>query len=71
VAEFKAAVDKLIRDLRASERMPGVEHIFMPGEQSHAKSAAQRKDGIALAPQLVQGLDRLAEQLDIPPLRTN
>ena len=71
VAEFKAAVDKLIRDLRASERLPGVEHIFMPGEQSHAKSVAQKKEGIALAPLLVQGLDRLAEQLDIPPLRTN
>jgi LDH2 family malate/lactate/ureidoglycolate dehydrogenase len=71
VAEFKAAVDKLVRDLRDSERMPGVERIFMPGEQSHAKSVAQRKEGIALAPQLVQGLDRLAEQLDIPPLRTN
>ena len=71
VAEFKAAVDRLIRDLHASERMPGVERIFMPGEQSHAKSVAQRKDGIAIAPQLVQALDRLAEQLDIPPLRTN
>ena len=71
VAEFKAAVDKLVRDLRASERLPGVEHIFMPGEQSHAKSVAQKKEGIALAPLLVQGLDRLAEQLDIPPLRTN
>jgi len=71
VAEFKAAVDKLIRDLRGSERMPGVEHIFMPGEQSHAKSVAQRREGIAIAPQLVHNLDRLAEQLDIPALRTN
>ena len=71
VAEFKASVDKLIRDLRNSGRMPGVEHIFMPGEQSHAKSVRQRKDGIALAPSLMQTLDRMAEQLDIPPLRTN
>jgi LDH2 family malate/lactate/ureidoglycolate dehydrogenase len=71
VAQFKAAVDKLIRDLRGSERLPGVERIFMPGEQSHEKSLRQRKEGIAIAPQLVQTLDRLAEQLDIPPLRTN
>ena len=69
--ERPVSVDRLIRDLHASERMPGVERIFMPGEQSHAKSVAQRKDGIAIAPQLVQALDRLAEQLDIPPLRTN
>ena len=71
VAEFKAAVDKLIRDLRNSERMPGVERIFMPGEQSQAKSVRQRKEGIAIAQALMQTLDRLAEQLDIPPLRTN
>jgi len=71
VAEFKASVDKLIRDLRASERMPGVDRIFVPGEQSHARAVSQRKDGIVLAPSLMQTLDRLAEQLDIPPLRTN
>ncbi|MFZ3322366.1 MAG: Ldh family oxidoreductase [Usitatibacter sp.] len=71
VAEFKAAVDKLIRDLRNSEKLPGVERILMPGEQSHAKSVRQKKDGIAIAPPLMQTLDRLAEQLDIPPLRTN
>ncbi|HUL57226.1 MAG TPA: Ldh family oxidoreductase [Usitatibacter sp.] len=71
VAAFKAAVDQLIRDLRGSERMPGVEHIFMPGEQSHAKSVRQKKEGIAIAPSLMQTLDRLAEQLEIPPLRTN
>jgi L-2-hydroxycarboxylate dehydrogenase (NAD+) len=70
-AEFKAAVDTLIRDLRGSERMPGVERILMPGEQSHEKSIAQRRDGIAIAPQLVQTLDRLASELDIPPLRTS
>jgi L-2-hydroxycarboxylate dehydrogenase (NAD+) len=71
IAEFKAAVDKLIRSLRAAERLPGVERIFMPGEQSHERIVRQRKDGIAIAPQLVQTLDRLAEQLEIPPLRTN
>jgi LDH2 family malate/lactate/ureidoglycolate dehydrogenase len=71
VAEFKASVDKLIRDLRASERMPGVERILMPGEQSHGKSVRQKKEGIAISSSLMQTLDRLAEQLDILPLRTN
>ena len=69
-AQFRASVDKLVRDLRASERMPGVERIWMPGEQSHARARAQREHGIALAPALVQALDRLAEDLEIPPLRT-
>jgi LDH2 family malate/lactate/ureidoglycolate dehydrogenase len=71
LAEFKAAVDKLVRDLRASERMPGVDRIRMPGEQSHALAAAQRTEGIAIAASLMHTLDRLAEQLDIPPLRTS
>lgn len=71
LAQFKAAVDTLVRDLRASERLPGVDRIRVPGEQSHEKIVAQRRDGIAIAPGLVQTLDRLAEELDIPPLRTN
>jgi LDH2 family malate/lactate/ureidoglycolate dehydrogenase len=71
LAQFKSSVDTLIRDLRASERLPGVDRIRIPGEQSHEKSVAQRRDGIALAASLVQNLDRLAEDLDIPPLRTS
>lgn len=71
LAQFKAAVDKLIRDLRASERMPGFDRIRMPGEQSREKAIAQRRDGIVLPPSLMNALDRLAEELDISPLRTN
>jgi L-2-hydroxycarboxylate dehydrogenase (NAD+) len=70
VAEFKAAVDTLIRDLRASEKMPGVDRILMPGEQSHERIAANRRDGIPVAANLMGALDRLAEDLDIAPLRT-
>jgi L-2-hydroxycarboxylate dehydrogenase (NAD+) len=70
VTEFKAAVDTLIRDLRASGRLPGVERIRMPGEQSHERALAQRADGIVIPLGLMNTLDRLAEHLDIPPLRT-
>jgi L-2-hydroxycarboxylate dehydrogenase (NAD+) len=70
IAQFKASVDTLIRDLHASERLPGVDAIRVPGEQSHAKARAQRAEGITLAPSLMNTLDRLAEQLEIPPLRT-
>ena len=38
-------VDTLIRDLRGSERMPGVERIWLPGEQSHVKRIANERDG--------------------------
>jgi LDH2 family malate/lactate/ureidoglycolate dehydrogenase len=69
-AEFKAAVDKLVRDLRASERMPGVERIWYPGEQSHERMAAYRREGIPLAPAVMNTLDRIAQELDVTPLRT-
>jgi LDH2 family malate/lactate/ureidoglycolate dehydrogenase len=68
---FKTSVDTLIRDLRASERMPGVDRIRVPGERSHELIAEQRAAGIAIAPALMQTLDRLAEELEIAPLRTN
>src|SRR3977135_2191806 len=35
VAMFKASVDALVRDFRSSERMPGVDRIFVPGERSN------------------------------------
>jgi L-2-hydroxycarboxylate dehydrogenase (NAD+) len=69
--EFRKAVDTIIRDLRASARMPGVERIRVPGEMSHETIERQRREGIAIAPSLMQTLDRLAEELEIAPLRTN
>jgi LDH2 family malate/lactate/ureidoglycolate dehydrogenase len=68
VAAFKARIDGLIRDLRGSERIPGVERIWMPGEQSNAKNLAHARDGIPIAPQLVENLARLASELGIPAL---
>src|SRR5450631_2134442 len=43
---FKGRVDALVRDLRTSERMPAVDRIWLPGEQSHAKRIAHERDGI-------------------------
>jgi len=68
LAHFKSEVDRLVRDLRASERMPGVDRIWMPGEQSHEKRVKQSKEGITLAPQLVKNLNALAAELGIEPL---
>ena len=66
--EFKAAVDTVVRDLRASERMPGVERVWLPGEQSHEKRLANSRDGIPLPPQLKAVLDKLAGDLGINAL---
>ena len=69
VADFKARVDKLVRELRGAERMPGVDRIWMPGEQSHAKRMANERDGLLLPPALRTQLDALARDLGIPLLQ--
>ena len=68
VADFKARVDALIRDIRNSSRMPGVDRIFVPGERSHATRTARTRDGIPIAPALMRGLDQLAGELGIAKL---
>jgi LDH2 family malate/lactate/ureidoglycolate dehydrogenase len=68
VSGFKARVDKLVRELRASERMPGVERIWLPGEQSHEKRAANERDGIAIGPVLLQQLDQFAQEMGMTKL---
>jgi LDH2 family malate/lactate/ureidoglycolate dehydrogenase len=69
LASFKARVDKLVREMRASERMPGVDRIWLPGEQSHARRVANARDGMALPPALLAQLDALARELGIPLLQ--
>jgi L-2-hydroxycarboxylate dehydrogenase (NAD+) len=69
VDAFKARVDKLVRELRASERMPGVDRIWMPGEQSHGRRIANERDGLALPAALRAQLDHFARELDIPLLQ--
>jgi L-2-hydroxycarboxylate dehydrogenase (NAD+) len=68
VATFKNNVDNLIRDLRTSRRMPGVDRIFVPGERSHATRATRTRDGIPIAPALMRTLDQLADELGIAKL---
>ena len=63
VVQFKRKVDALIRTLRNSNRLPDVERIWLPGEQSHAKRNKYTREGIPLAPQLVQKLNELADEL--------
>ena len=66
---FKARVDKLVRELRASERMPGVDRIWMPGEQSHARRIVNEREGLALPAALRAQLDGFARDIGIPLLQ--
>ena len=68
LAEFKQQVDALTRDLRASERLPGVDRVRLPGEGSHAARADRTKNGIPLPAPLAAALAQLARELGIAPL---
>jgi L-2-hydroxycarboxylate dehydrogenase (NAD+) len=69
IAQFKARVDKLVRELRASERMPGVDRVWLPGEQSHARKQVNEREGLALPPSLRAQLDAFAREIGIPLLQ--
>ena len=63
--EFKRAVDRLIRDIRNSPRLPGVERIWLPGEQSHSKLQDRRAHGVPMPKALRESLDTLARDLNV------
>jgi LDH2 family malate/lactate/ureidoglycolate dehydrogenase len=68
VSTFKARVDHVVGELRNSERMPHVDRIWLPGEQSHAKREANLQHGMALPPALRQQLDDFAADMGMPTL---
>jgi LDH2 family malate/lactate/ureidoglycolate dehydrogenase len=67
-ALFRQQIDKIVRDIRGSERLPNVERIWLPGEQSHEKRSRNAQRGIPLSPLLASELNELAVELGIEPL---
>jgi LDH2 family malate/lactate/ureidoglycolate dehydrogenase len=67
-AQFRRNVDTVVRDLRASRRLPGVERIWLPGEQSAIKRAERGSGGVPVPPALRATLARVAADLNIAPL---
>ncbi len=67
-AAFKRQVDAAVRVMRGAERLPGVERIWLPGEQSHRKRQDRTKNGSPVAKALRESLDAAARELAIAPL---
>src|SRR5947209_8624482 len=68
VETFKRNVDEVIRQMRNSQRMQGVEHIRVPGEQSHATWFERSNIGVPMNDNLFRDLQRLAGDLGIEGL---
>ena len=66
--EFKRQVDAAVRTMRGAERLPGVERIWLPGEQSHRKRLERAKSGVPVPKALHASLDATARDLGIEPL---
>jgi L-2-hydroxycarboxylate dehydrogenase (NAD+) len=68
VEAFRRNVDEIIRQMRNSKRMHGVERIRLPGEQSHATWLERRAVGIPMNDTLFKDLQCLASDLGIDGL---
>jgi LDH2 family malate/lactate/ureidoglycolate dehydrogenase len=68
VDRFKASVDALVKDIRNSRMLPGVERIRIPGDGSVAARMDRLEHGIPLPPALLANLNQLAAELKIAPV---
>ena len=68
VDAFKREVDTVVRDIRNSERLPGVDRIFLPGEQAAEKLRDRTANGIPLPKTLKDTLDKVASEMGVAPL---
>jgi LDH2 family malate/lactate/ureidoglycolate dehydrogenase len=68
IDDLRARVDKLASELRSSERLPGVDRIWLPGEQGNLRRRENLAKGIPLSAGIVSEVDRIAQDLGLTPL---
>jgi LDH2 family malate/lactate/ureidoglycolate dehydrogenase len=68
VGAFKQQIDLAVRTMRDAPRLPGVERIWVPGEQSARKRDERVKHGIPMPQPLRESLDAAARSLGVAPL---
>jgi LDH2 family malate/lactate/ureidoglycolate dehydrogenase len=68
VAEFKAEMDRHLRDLRTSKTLPGFDAVRLPGQERRARRAERLKNGVPMPRELVAQLDQFASELGVKPL---
>ena len=64
---FKRRMDKMIRNIKESEPLDGVERVYLPGERAFLTYEDRRRNGIPIHKKLVADLMSLAERLSIEP----
>lgn len=67
-SEFKADVDRILAQIKASPKAPGHDRIWVAGEKEHVAMQERSELGIPLHPAVVSDLNTIATELDIDPL---
>jgi LDH2 family malate/lactate/ureidoglycolate dehydrogenase len=65
---FKAEVDRHVRDLNSSQRLPDVDEIRVPGQGRVARRKEREQNGVPLSATLVAQVDEVAKSLGVAPL---
>jgi LDH2 family malate/lactate/ureidoglycolate dehydrogenase len=65
---FKAEVDRHIRELASSRRLPGSDEIRVPGTGRAVRRSEREKNGVPLPATLVVQVDEVAKSLNVTPL---
>ena len=68
LAEFRQGMDTLIRDIRNSQKLPGVDRIRLPGEGTHTARTERGRLGVPMPAALLAALDQLADELSVARL---
>src|SRR5262249_52358800 len=64
-----AEIDRHVRDLRGSQRLPGVDAIRLPGAERRARRDDRARNGVPMLPELLAQLDKLAGEMGLRKLR--
>ena len=65
---FKRNIDSIIRSMKGSATLPGIDEIRLPGEGSWKIRENRKKSGIPIHLDLKKKLDKLAKELKVLPL---
>lgn len=66
VEAFKGEMDRVIREIRDSEKMDGVKRIWLPGEIEFYRVKERLERGVPIAPAVLEELRKLATELQLP-----
>jgi LDH2 family malate/lactate/ureidoglycolate dehydrogenase len=67
LATFKARMDRIIRDYKATRLAPGFAQVYVPGELEVELERTRRASGIPLNDETIAGLRESAERLGVDP----